>query len=176
MAATVACSFMFASLMNALTAAMTAEAPSTKRQRHDDGVERSTAVALYNPTADADVHSNIRTSSLASSTVKLSGHKRSVYCLAYDPAGEVLCSGSFDSTCLLWNGELLLALMCMWFVNLLTWIFFFMPNNTLKLEAAAKTSMYYLDTRTHFLMSYLPMNPRRSSRLVQIIIWVLMIP
>jgi len=35
--------------------------------------------------------------------MKLSGHKGSVYCLAYDPQGDVLCSGSFDSTCLLWN-------------------------------------------------------------------------
>lgn len=35
--------------------------------------------------------------------MKLSGHKGSVYCLSYDPQGEVLCSGSFDSTCLLWK-------------------------------------------------------------------------
>jgi WD40 repeat protein len=90
---------------------MTTEEPSTKRQRHEDGVDQSTAVALYNPANDADVHSSIRTSSLASSTMKLSGHKGSVYCLAYDPAGEVLCSGSFDSTCLLWNGELFFWLM-----------------------------------------------------------------
>jgi WD40 repeat protein len=67
-------------------------------------------VTLYNPppmmmTTDDDGynHQNIRTSSLASPTMKLSGHKGSVYCLAYDNRGEVLCSGSFDSTCLLWN-------------------------------------------------------------------------
>lgn len=77
----------------------------------DDGDANNQVVTLYNPppmmmTTDDDVgynHQNIRTSSLASPTMKLSGHKGSVYCLAYDPRGEVLCSGSFDSTCLLWN-------------------------------------------------------------------------
>lgn len=37
--------------------------------------------------------------------MKLSGHKGSVYCLSYDPHGEMLCSGSFDSTCLLWKAS-----------------------------------------------------------------------
>ena len=58
------------------------------------------------PLEDDDVQPNIiRTSSLAEPTMKLSGHKGSVYCLSYDPQGEVLCSGSFDSTALLWRGE-----------------------------------------------------------------------
>lgn len=85
-------------------------APPNKRQRHDN--HESLAVSLYNPSpgaADHDPHFNIRTSSLASSTMKMTGHKGSVYCLDYDPNGEVLCSGSFDSTCLLWNGEYLAA-------------------------------------------------------------------
>jgi WD40 repeat protein len=69
----------------------------------------SNEVALYAPPLEDDIylqqHDKIRTSSLAEPTMKLSGHKGSVYCLAYDPQGEVLCSGSFDSTCLLWKGE-----------------------------------------------------------------------
>ena len=77
---------------------------SAKRQRTEtDGV-----VALYAPpleVEDENSNNNIRTSSLAEPTMKLSGHKGSVYCLAYDPQGEMLCSGSFDSTCLLWRGE-----------------------------------------------------------------------
>ncbi len=44
-----------------------------------------------------------RTSSLPSPTIKLTGHKGSVYALQYDPAGEALVSSSFDMTCLLWD-------------------------------------------------------------------------
>ena len=76
---------------------------AVKRQRTEaDGV-----VALYAPleVEDENQNNNIRTSSLAQPTMKLSGHKGSVYCLAYDPQGEMLCSGSFDSTCLLWRGK-----------------------------------------------------------------------
>ena len=72
---------------------------SAKRQRTEtDGV-----VALYAPpleVEDENQNNNIRTSSLAEPTMKLSGHKGSVDCLAYDPQGEMLCSGSFDSTCI----------------------------------------------------------------------------
>jgi WD40 repeat protein len=86
--------------------------PPSKRQRHHE--HESSAVALYVPPSDGDHDPNsIRTSSLASPTMKLAGHKGSVYCLAYDPLGEVLCSGSFDSTCLLWNGECLSMLLLM---------------------------------------------------------------
>lgn len=81
--------------------------PPPKRHRHDDYSE-SDQLALYAPPLEDDVylqHNDIRTSSLAEPTMKLSGHKGSVYCLSYDPHGEILCSGSFDSTCLLWKGE-----------------------------------------------------------------------
>lgn len=84
--------------------------PSTKRQRHDDNDAKNQVVALYAPPLEDDDNAdnnNIRTSSLTEPTMKLSGHKGSVYCLAYDPLGEVLCSGSFDSTCLLWRGKYL---------------------------------------------------------------------
>lgn len=37
--------------------------------------------------------------------MKLTGHKGSIYALSYDPLGEVLASGSFDMTCLLWNAS-----------------------------------------------------------------------
>jgi len=36
-------------------------------------------------------------------TMRLLGHKKSVYSLAFDPSGECLCSSSLDMTCLLWN-------------------------------------------------------------------------
>ena len=77
-----------------------------KRQRADDGQ----AITLYAP-PEENVDQNVdaggfRTSSLADPTMKLSGHKGSVYCIAYDPQGDLLCSGSFDTTCLLWKGEL----------------------------------------------------------------------
>lgn len=98
--------------------------PISKRQRHDDNddndhhhiiVEESNQqmIALYAPPhLDEDdnyMHqqndNKVRTSSLVEPTMKLSGHKGSVYCLSYDLQGELLCSGSFDSTCLLWKGE-----------------------------------------------------------------------
>lgn len=84
--------------------------PAAKRIRTGDG-----QLALYQPPAgeyyDDDEHmmgqagggGPIRTSSLDAPTMKLTGHKGSVYCLSYDPTGQVLCSGSFDMTCLLWS-------------------------------------------------------------------------
>jgi len=104
------------------------EEPSSKRPRTnsncsinyekvvsiiDDGSDTNInqVVTLYNPhtatipTTTNNNNNNIRTSSLASSTMKLTGHKGSIYTLDYDPHGEVLCSGSFDSTCLLWNAS-----------------------------------------------------------------------
>ena len=79
------------------------QAPLPKRNRTD--------LALYQPAGDPydDGYGDgsgpgpIRTSSLSEPTMKLAGHGGSVYCLAYDPAGEVLCTGSFDTTCLLWE-------------------------------------------------------------------------
>lgn len=84
--------------------------PPTKRACHDDNYPNdSNKVILYAPPPleddDIEQQTNIRTSSLSEPTMKLSGHKGSVYCLSYDPHGEFLCSGSFDSTCLLWKAS-----------------------------------------------------------------------
>ncbi len=84
--------------------------PPTKRSCHDNTNSKdSNKVILYAPPLEDDnehLHSsNIRTSSLSEPTMKLSGHKGSVYCLSYDPQGELLCSGSFDSTVLLWKAS-----------------------------------------------------------------------
>jgi len=48
---------------------------------------------------------SIRTSSLDEPTMKLTGHKGSVYALSFDPRGDALVSGSFDNTCLLWDAS-----------------------------------------------------------------------
>jgi Prp8 binding protein len=45
----------------------------------------------------------LRTSSLSSPTLQLSGHSGSVYAVEYSPSGETLCSAGFDKTMLLWN-------------------------------------------------------------------------
>jgi len=82
--------------------------PPSKRQR---ATEQSQSIALYKPTTttndeqdnDDYIHNKIRTSSLAQPTMKLTGHKGSIYSLSYSPDGECLVSGSFDMTCLLWN-------------------------------------------------------------------------
>ena len=86
--------------------------PPTKRSCHDNTKSNDfNKVILYAPPLEDDnehLHSNssnIRTSSLSEPTMKLSGHKGSVYCLSYDPQGELLCSGSFDSTVLLWKAS-----------------------------------------------------------------------
>ena len=66
-------------------------------------------LSLYAPSGPSNngdsEQSNIRTSSLSHPTMKLSGHKGSVYSLAYSPDGECLVSGSFDMKCLLWSAS-----------------------------------------------------------------------
>jgi len=69
--------------------------PPTKRQRGDNGT-----IVTYN---EKNNNSRIRTSSLPSPTMLLSGHQGSVYALSYSPSGHALCSASFDMSCLLWN-------------------------------------------------------------------------
>jgi Prp8 binding protein len=48
---------------------------------------------------------NVRTSSLAEPTLKLSGHKGSIYCLSYSKDGQVLASAGFDMNVFLWNAS-----------------------------------------------------------------------
>ena len=60
--------------------------PSAKRQRHEEkkGINTDETLTLYAPPLEDDTYQqsdNIRTSSLAEPTMKLSGHKGSVYCL-----------------------------------------------------------------------------------------------
>mmetsp|Transcript_25747 Transcript_25747/g.38032 ORF Transcript_25747/g.38032 Transcript_25747/m.38032 type:complete len:357 (-) Transcript_25747:460-1530(-) len=78
------------------------DAAPTKRARVSNDNDQE--VTLYQPPPEIEEEEiNIRTSSLAQPTMKLTGHKGSVYTLAYDTEGECLCSGSFDMTCLLWS-------------------------------------------------------------------------
>uniref|UniRef100_A0A6U6E5C0 Uncharacterized protein n=1 Tax=Odontella aurita TaxID=265563 RepID=A0A6U6E5C0_9STRA len=69
--------------------------PSSKRPK--------TELALHDAGEHDAADAPIRTSSLSHPTMKLTGHNGSVYTLSYDPQGELLCSGSFDTTCLLWS-------------------------------------------------------------------------
>lgn len=69
------------------------DGPPSKRLRGDEG---AAMVPYHDPP-------ELRTSSLDQPTMKLSGHKGSVYGLQFDPKGENLASGSFDMKCLLWN-------------------------------------------------------------------------
>ena len=69
------------------------DGPANKRLRGNNGT-----IVEYQ-----DDEPQMRTSSLSSPTLQLSGHKGSVYALSYSPSGQTLCSASFDMTCLLWN-------------------------------------------------------------------------
>lgn len=73
---------------------MESSLPPSKRLRGSDGG----AIVVHNKQEP-----EIRTSSLPSPTLRLSGHKGSVYALSYSPSGQTLCSASFDMTCLLWH-------------------------------------------------------------------------
>ena len=72
---------------------------SKRRRRGEDG----TAVVPYNNNNSGDGGTILRTSSLPSPTMQLTGHTGSVYALEYSPNGTILCSASFDKTLLLWN-------------------------------------------------------------------------
>jgi Prp8 binding protein len=79
----------------------------SKRQRIG---EPSQSITLYEPSLlePKDENSSsfaIRTSSLAHPTMKLTGHKGSIYSLAFSPDGECLVSSSFDMNCFLWNAS-----------------------------------------------------------------------
>ena len=50
-----------------------------------------------------DTSNSIRTSSLSSPTLKLTGHSGSVYALEYSADGSTLCSAGFDMKALLWS-------------------------------------------------------------------------
>ena len=66
------------------------DAPPSKRPRHEEQL-----VPFISP-------DEIRTSSLPDPTIKLTGHRGSVYALQYNNAGDAMVSSSFDMTCLLW--------------------------------------------------------------------------
>jgi Prp8 binding protein len=75
--------------------------PPSKRMRGEEGG----ALTVYHQVDTNHHNTPLRTSSLQSPTMRLTGHKSSVYCLAYDNVGDCLCSGSFDKTALLWNAS-----------------------------------------------------------------------
>jgi len=77
--------------------------PLSKRQRQSSNSEQSSSLVLYSQNRNDQEDDDIRTSSLSSPTLKLTGHKSSVYGLSYSSDGEYLVSSSFDMTCLIWN-------------------------------------------------------------------------
>jgi len=80
--------------------------PSKRRRNDDDdGDEAVGAAALVVARRDGGDDGALRTSSLASPTMQLTGHAGSVYALSYSPNGSALLSASFDKTCLLWDAE-----------------------------------------------------------------------
>jgi len=87
--------------------------PSAKRVRvqgpFDGGTNGSNngeskgALVLHQKSTGAGT---LRTSSLSAPTLQLTGHSGSVYAVEYSAGdGEIMCSTSFDCTCLLWNHE-----------------------------------------------------------------------
>lgn len=54
---------------------------------------------------DSSTSSSAVPSSLPCPTLKLTGHKGSIYALAYSPSGDALVTASFDRTCLLWDSS-----------------------------------------------------------------------
>ena len=74
--------------------------PPNKRFRGNDGAIVSYQAASATTTTGAAAP---RTSSLPAPTLRLTGHKGSVYSLNYSPSGRTLCSASFDMNCLLWH-------------------------------------------------------------------------
>lgn len=75
-----------------------------KRHRADDGYLQE-QLTLYQQDGfepSTSTQDPVRTSSLDHPTMKLTGHKGSVYSLSFSPDGECLASGSFDMTCCLW--------------------------------------------------------------------------
>lgn len=74
--------------------------PPSKRLRNNEG----DAIVEYEQNQnDHSQTGPVRTSSLPAPTMKLSGHKGSVYCLEYSPSGETLASAGFDMQVFLWN-------------------------------------------------------------------------
>ena len=76
--------------------------PAPKRQRGPEG----TALTVYQPeegTRSKVLGRPLRSSSLPTPTLKLTGHTGSIYQVQYSPNGATLCSTSFDKTCLLWS-------------------------------------------------------------------------
>lgn len=72
--------------------------PPLKRPRGEEG---AMVLATHNPTFYTG-----RSSSLPAPTLRLEGHKGSVYKVLYSPSGDTLCSTSFDKTILLWSHKL----------------------------------------------------------------------
>lgn len=74
--------------------------PAPKRRRAPEG--SALALSLYQeqiPSSDRP----LRSSSLPTPTLKLTGHTGSIYQVQYSPNGATLCSTSFDKKCLLWS-------------------------------------------------------------------------
>ncbi|KAL7571543.1 hypothetical protein ACA910_020961 [Epithemia clementina (nom. ined.)] len=79
--------------------------PTKKRRRVGEGLGEDGTGGVVPSQQQKQQHQQtaIRSSSLRSPTLQLTGHTGSVYALEYSPNGTTLCSASFDKTLLLWS-------------------------------------------------------------------------
>ena len=76
------------------------ESPSKRMRVYEEGVNSNALVSYGDNERQTGT---LRTSSLSTPTLQLTGHSGSVYSLEYSPSGNALVSASFDKSLLLWS-------------------------------------------------------------------------
>jgi Prp8 binding protein len=73
------------------------------RKRAKKSQTSALVVSSSSSGADEEVDPTARVSRLAAPTMELTGHSAAVYCICFDPSGEILASGSGDRDIFLWD-------------------------------------------------------------------------